>query len=251
MKLQLKNAVNWLLPLCLILFILEVIAFPYAVGLTYAGRSEDPDRVLTYQPGKLQWNDVAGIAENGVAELSLFDAAYENVASHDGSAVVAPGTEGLHIIRLRNTAKNAVRFTAVLYAIKTSEALPVQVSLRGEFTDDQAVSLPEDVAQKQVIRSVSGELPGGQHTDFDIAWLWDYAVSGQQDLIDVDFGNKAANGVADDITVGFYLVVKDEGITVPPETGEQANLTLYITLMCITGAAMLFLLFAGKRSERK
>lgn len=74
MNLKWKNAIDWLLPVFLILFILEVIAFPFAVGLTYAGRSEDPNHTLTYRTNELTWSDVQGIDENGVAELSIFDA---------------------------------------------------------------------------------------------------------------------------------------------------------------------------------
>ncbi len=251
MNSKLKNVTNWLLPALLILFLLEVLLFPLAVGQTYAGRSENPDHVLTYQPGKLTWSKVTGIDENGAAKLSLFDAVYENVKSDDGSAIIAPGTEGLHSIRLRNTSQSTVGVTAVLYAIKTSENLPVQVSLASNLADASPTGLPEGVEESQIIRCVSGNIAGGQQTDFDISWLWSYTVSDEQDLIDVDFGNKAANGKPDDITVGFYLVVEDGGTTIPPKTADRANLTLYITLMCITGAAMLLLLFAGKRSERK
>ncbi len=251
MDTKLKNAVNWLLPVFLILFILEVIAFPFAVGLAYAGRSEAPDYILTYRSGKLTWNDGVGIDESGAAQLSLFDAAYENVAAGDGAAVVAPGTEGFHIIRLHNRAEAAMTYTAVLYSIKSSDSLPVEVSLLdGGFTDSQTIILPEGVEAAQCIRCVSGSLQADQIADFDISWLWSYEVGDDQDLIDVNFGNRSANGIADDITVGFYLVVEDDGTVIPP-TADLTPVTLYMVLLFVSGAVFVLLLVYRKRENQQ
>ncbi len=255
MKKFLKNSINWLLPVFLILFVLEMIAFPVAMGITYAGRSDDPNHTLTYTPGKLEWSDVEGIDENGVAELSVFGAVYENVAASDNSAVVAPGTEGYNIVRLKNESEGEISFTAVLYEIKSDSALPVKVSLadpkEGEFTDTQALSLPEGVGKENVVRTVTGKVSKAQHTDLDISWLWDYEISDEADLIDVDFGNRAANGSPDDITVGLYVIVEDNGTVTPPVTGDDSNILLYAVLLVLSGAALLFLFIFRKKEERE
>ena len=52
---------RWLLPAVLILFLLEVLLFPLAVGVTYSGRSESPDHVLAYTTGKLTWDSATHI----------------------------------------------------------------------------------------------------------------------------------------------------------------------------------------------
>ncbi len=250
MNIKLKNSSNWLLPVLLILFILEVIAFPFAVGITYAGRSENPNHTLTYTTHRLSWSDVNGIDENGSAELSIFDAEYKNVSASDGSAVIAPGTEGLNIIRLKNDADNKVKFNAVLYEIKSDSNLPVDVSLSdGDFTDADAHILPNGVKDEQIIRSVSGSVNKNEIVDFDILWLWNYEIDENQDIIDVDFGNKSANGNPDDIKVGFYLVVEDDNEFHSPQTGDNTNITLYIVLMCVSGAMLLILIIFRKREK--
>lgn len=252
MRSKFQNCINWLLPVFLILFIAEVIAFPVAIGITYAGRSENPDHTLTYKPGSLTWSNVKGIDAHGTAELSVFDAEYQNVLSENGESVVAPGTEGLNIIRLSNEALEDVTFTAVVYSIKTDENLPVRVSLAdGDFSDTEDYSLPENVDKSKVIRSVRGSVRKNGIVDFDISWLWDYYVSDSRDMIDVDFGNRSANGSPDEITVGFYLVIEHGGEIIAPQTGDNSHINLYLMLMAISGAMIVILFVTGKRGEKK
>lgn len=252
MNLKWKNAIDWLLPVFLILFILEVIAFPFAVGLTYAGRSEDPNHTLTYRTNELTWSDVQGIDENGVAELSIFDAEYEHVSASDGSAVVAPGTKGQNIIRLKNDADGEIEFTTVCYMIKSDSGLPVEARLAdGNFTDTTNYRLPDGVKDSQVLRAVAGSLRQGEKIDFDISWLWDYEIGEEQDLIDVDFGDRSAQGEPDDVKVGFYLVVEDNNQVYVPQTGDDTGTMLYITLMGISGAMLLLLIIFRKRERRR
>lgn len=250
MNLKLKNSINWLLPVFLILFILEVIAFPFAVGLTYAGRSEDPDHTLSYRTNQLTWSNVEGIDKNGVAELSIFDAEYPNVSADDGSAVVAPGTEGRNIIRLKNDADGKIEFTTVCYTIKGDSELPVEVGLAdGDFTDTKKYLLPDGVDESQVIRAVAGSVGRGEKIDFDVSWVWNYEMCDEQDMIDVDFGDRSANGKPDDIKVGFYLVVEDNNEFYAPQTGNHTSFTLYITLMCISGGILLILTIFRKQER--
>ena len=252
MKSKLRKSIDWLLPVFLILFVLEVIAFPIAAGITYAGRSENPDHVLTYTPNRLTWNSGTDVAPDGTAQLSIFDAEYPNVSSDDKTAVVAPGTEALHMIRLKNASEGTITFHAVVYSIKSSESLPVEVSLGdGDFTDSQAASLPYGVNKSQVIRSVSGHVKKDEITDFDIHWLWNYELDDQQDMIDVNFGDKSADGNPDDITVGFYLVVEDNNGIHIPKTGDTTNLSPYICLLCISGVLLLFLMIFRKLERKK
>ena len=82
---------GWLLPAALILFLLEIILFPFATQLTYAGRNESPDHVLTYTNDKLTWDSSTGVnPDTGVAELRLFNSSYQNVKGENGEKVVAP-----------------------------------------------------------------------------------------------------------------------------------------------------------------
>lgn len=246
---------GWLLPTVLILFILEVITFPFVLGFTLADRSETPKRLLTYTPGKLTWDSADQIDETGAATLALFDSVYHNVNADNGDKVVAPGTEGVSIVRLRNTADKAVSYTAVLYRIRSTDLLPVDVSLSGDgFTDTNTYRLPEGVMAKDgdVIRAVSGTLGGNMIQDFDVDWTWRFYDSDKQDIIDTWLGDKAANGFADDVTVGLYIVVEDDNRYFTPDVPPTGDLGvgIYIVLMCISGIVLVLLLLDKRRARK-
>lgn len=199
-----------LLPAVLILFILEVVTFPFVLGFTWAGRSDAPERVLTYTKGKLTWDSADGIDENGAAELLLFDSEYPGVKSSSGNKIVAPGTESGSTVRLKNSVSGKISYTAVLYRIRSTDLLPVEAALSGDgLADTHDYTLPEGVTDSDVIRAVSGSVGGGLIQDFDIDWRWDIGNSEEQDIIDTQLGRKAAEGDADTVTIGLYIVVED------------------------------------------
>lgn len=244
---------SWLLPTVLILFILEVITFPFVLGFTLADRSETPERVLTYTQGKLTWDSAANIDANGVAQLSLFDSIYQNVNAGSGDKVVAPGTDGISIVRLKNSVSGAIGYTAVLYRIRSTDLLPVEVSLSGDgFADTDTYILPQGVKDEDVIRAVSGTVGGDMIQDFDIDWSWKFYGSEQQDIIDTWLGDKAADGGADNVTVGLYVVVEDDNqyiIPSPPQTGDL-GIGIYVGLMCVSGVVLILLLLDKRRAHK-
>lgn len=244
---------SWLLPTVLILFILEVITFPFVLGFTWAGRSETPERVLTYTKGKLTWDSAANINENGVAELSLFESIYQNVNAENNDKLIAPGTESVNIVRLQNSTEGEIKYTALLCFIRSTDKLPVETSLDGEgFADTSDYTLPDGVADADVIRAVSGTVGGGMIQDFDIGWYWRFFESDRRDIIDTWLGDKAADGDADDVIVGFHIIVEDDNENViprPPKPGDT-GVGMYVVLMCVSGA-LLILLLIDKRRNRK
>lgn len=251
---NLTTHTRWLLPAVLILFILEIFTLPFVIELTYAGRSEAPDHTLTYTPGSLRWDSRTDIERNGAARLSLFDARYgKTVNAENGDKVVAPGTDGSNIVRLKNSADKSVHYTAVLYESKESASLPVEARLRGNgFADTTAYRLPRGVKDADVLRAVRGQIGRGEIQDFDVDWLWDYEDGAAQDAVDTYLGDKAAKGNADDVTVGLYLVVEDDnGDVLPsrPQTGDT-GMDRYIALMVISGALLIFLLIARRREKK-
>lgn len=138
-----------LLPAVLILFLLQVLLFPFAVGVTYSDRSQSPDHVLTYTTGALTWDNATGINDEGAAELHLFDAVYDNVESSNGDHVIAPGTEGHHFIRLKNDEKYDISYVAVMYEVKENENLPVKTTFSVENAEAaENYPLPDDVGSR-------------------------------------------------------------------------------------------------------
>lgn len=276
-----NRAKGWLLPAVLILFLLEIILFPFVVRITYAGRSENPDHVLTYTSNKLTWGSTTGVdPDTGAAELSLYSSSYQNVAGENGEKVVAPGTEGKNIIRLKNDAGNPITYVAVMYHIKEEPDLPVAPVLvtNGSCTDTGTYPLPEGVTQEQVVRAVTGSVSSGQIQDFDITWSWAYDEGEDRDVVDTALGNKAAFATADEVKTGLYIVVEEEvspvagdpddstaddtdapggaagsgtHYTYPqlPQTGDPGDLTLYFVLLAVS--SILFVLLLLERRKEK
>ncbi len=232
-----------ILPALLVLVVLTAVTLPLAFSPAWAAPATAPDRVLTYSVNRLTWDSAASIRPDGSAVLPLFSANYPNVASNDGSNVVAPGTDGHNTVRLKNNVGGTIQYTAVLYAIKSNPAVPVTPALSGSYlTDTTRYSLPAGVDKSNVIRAVSGSVRGFGLQDLDIDWLWNYYVSDVQDGADTDLGNAAAHalstdsgelvpGVMDNITVGLYIVVEDNNTYYYPKTGDDAPLALYAALM--------------------
>lgn len=217
---------GWLLPVALILFLLEIILLPFATQLTYAGRSESPDHVLTYTTNKLTWGSDTDVeAQTGVAELSLFNSTYQNVEADNGDRVVAPGTEGKNIVRLKNDSGNTITYIAVMYRMKEEPTLPVEPVLanNASFTDTQTYPLPAGVTKDQVVRAVTGTVDATQLQDFDITWLWEYYEDDERDVMDTKLGNRAALEIPDEVMAGLYIVVEEESGSDPGPGPSDPN----------------------------
>ena len=235
----------------LILFLLQTLMLPAAIGVTYASRSLKPEHILTYSAGRLVWDAGTDTDSSGAARLRLFDTAYSHVDSGDGAEVVAPGTEGHSLVRLKNNGGSAVTYTAVLYRIRT-EDVPVKAALEGEgFADTEQYALPENAARENVLRAVTGKVETGRIQDFDIRWLWRFDDGPVQDQADTALGDSAAAGRAARVTLGFYLVVSEEpGQWIRPDeykTGDGFPLGWYVGMMAVTGGALAVLGTGGRR----
>lgn len=247
-----KTLNDRLLPVVLILFVLQVLLLPALLGVTYASRSHKPEHILTYEKRRLTWDKTTEVGADGAALLDLFDPEYRNIRADDGENVVAPGEDAACVIRLQNTAKYAVGYTAVLYVLADAD-LPVTAALSGEgFSDAARYALPESAQNAQIVRAVSGELGAGRMQEFDIDWDW--AFENDADAEDTALGDDAADGNAASLTLGFYLTVADDDVTVepvPPDTGDDTNLCLYLILMLSSGAALTVLLVERFRNHGK
>lgn len=231
-----------ILPLLLALAVLALLSLPLAVNPAWAAPGTSPDHVLTYNQNSLKWDSATGINADGTAELTLFDAKYTNVEAVDGRRVVAPGTDGSNMIRLVNNVSGRIRYTAVLYSIKTDPRIPVQPSLGGTgMYDTASYQLPAGVTGAEVIRAVRGTVAGHGLQDFDINWLWNYEVTDAQNVTDTELGNAAAAAMkeqtdGDSVTVGFYIVVEDSNNYYVPKTGDDSHIAMYLAFMLIAAA---------------
>ena len=237
----------------LALLLAQLLLLPAALGMTYASGGTRPEHVLTYTTGRLTWDSATATDPQGAARLALFRRDYDNVASADRQRVVAPGTSGETVVRLKNDTNRTVYYTAVLYEKKTNAALPVTSALTGEaFADTTSYVLPDGVDEGQVVRAVSGTVGGNQRQDFSILWSWLFEVSAEQDAADTALGDAAT----DREELGFYLTVTDQGgsgggVITPvenPKTGDSFSCVWYVAAL---GAAVsLVVITAKRRSER-
>lgn len=243
------------LEVVLALILIQLILFPAALGVTYASTGTRPEHILTYTTGRLTWDSATETDAQGAAQLELFRREYNNVSAADGQRVVAPGTAGETLVRLKNNTGRTVSYTAVLYEKKTDGSLPVSPALTGEaLTDTTSYVLPDGVDEGQVVRAVSGTVGGSQRQDFSVLWSWLFEESAAQDDADTALGDKAL----DMEELGFYLTVVDQGgsggtvidpVTPNPKTGDSFSPVWYVLAL---GAAALVIIIAGtkRRHER-
>lgn len=239
------------LELVLALILVQLILFPAALGMTYASSSTRPEHILTYTTGALKWDAGTKTDDTGAAQLELFRRDYHNVSSADGQAVLAPGTAGETLVRLKNNAGRTVRYTAVLYEIKTDNALPIAPQLTGDsLTDTDGYTLPGGVERSQVVRAVSGTVDGGQRQDFSVLWSWVFDNGASQDAVDTSLGDRAA----DTELLGLYITVEDQGssgatVIVPgPKTADDFS-PLWYALAALAAAALAVLITQRRKNR--
>lgn len=246
---------EWMFPAILILFILQVMLLPVVIGLTYAVPAERPEHILTYRTGSLVWDKATSVRPDGSAELTFFETLYQNVNADNAEKVLAPGTEKDSVVRLKNDTNKEIAYFAALYSLSTSPELDIGASLSGNgFSDTSRYTLPESIKKETVVRAVGGKLDAKKLQDFDINWFWSFedgANADGRDGIDTYLGNKAANGKADEATLGFYLVVYDDSEVLPsPQTGDDTMIGGYVVLMLISRGLCLFLALTRKRRKK-
>ena len=162
--------------------------------------------------------------------------------------MVAPGTESDSMVRLKNSNKEDATYIATLYVIQSSE-LPITADLvceEGTLTDEYV--LPEHAADAEVITSYTGVIKSEEIVDFTTEWNWEFYESDAQDQIDTALGNLAAEGKADSIVLGLYIVVEGENEVIPPQTGDKSMLPQIIALV-ITGACLVLILVGRRRKK--
>lgn len=245
--------------LLLALIALVALTLPAAFNLTWATPGQ-PDHQLTYRHANLSWDRATNISADGVAQLSLFQAHYDNVRA--SSAVMAPGTNGHNTIRLKNIVSGPIRYTAVLYRVNDGSEVPVIPDLTGEGAEDtQDYVLPSGVSDAKVVRAVTGILRGNSVQDLDVDWLWQYEVDDEADRYDTALGDETALA---DVTLGLYIVVEDNNVyrsggggvvgIVTPKTGDSARITLSFALLIasVSGiAALAVWQYCTRRRERR
>jgi len=245
-----------------LLFVASLLTLPFALWLAYAGSSEQANHILTYTKGHLEWDTLTDVDENGVAELTLFDAYYDDAS---GEAVVKPGSHGQNIVRLNNKYDAAITYRVVLYKISGTEALSLTADLtNSEFADStndipiNGNTLPKDVGENDVLRSVEGTLVSGQMKEFVVSWKWNFeGEDATQDALDTYVGNLAAKGELQDIKVGLWITVENGDEFLSPTSGGTGReelidaLVLSGTIIVMLSSLVILLVTIMRRRRQK
>ena len=230
-----------------LLLVAVVMTLPYAIGRTWSLPGADSDRTLTYTPGCLTWDSDADLDENGVLRLSMFRPDYQSVHAQNGERLVAPGTEKTTSVRLLNSARGKVAYTAVLYRLD-DQTVPVTAELSGGAAVAQ-YTLPQGVSQEQVVNAVGGTIDGGSLELLDVDWLWQFYESTAADGLDTGLGN-----APDQVEYGLYIGVSDDNTyytPVSPNTGDHSYWALWLLLagLSLTAVVLLCCRARGRNEE--
>lgn len=196
-------------------------------------------------------------------QVEIFRIFYENgeqiitVNSENGEKVIAPGTENSYTFKLKNTGNVALDYTVEVDAYFTPADITIPITGRLNRYDEKWIIGGKDVyATVPVLdtASDSATLGAGKYTYYTLDWQWPFE-SGNDEL-DTMLGNLATE---QDLT--FTIVIKttatvsedpddDSGITPPPQTGDNTNLALLITIAISSFVIMVYLMFSQNSKKR-
>ena len=133
----------------------------------------------------------------------------------------------------------------------------MRITFTGENISDTGIYfLPEDTYEYQVVRAVTGIVDQESLQDFEIDWKWDFDLDEDQDIVDTEIGDDTMLKEADQLTVGFHIMVSDDGPTVKAEdktyvfaeTGDSFD-GRYMILLLITSLVLIILIDEKRRNS--
>ena len=160
---------------------------------------------LLSEPGFVMDDGSGNMAFSTESTDTLFQAAYVGadgqtmtVVSADGSDVVAPGTGGEYVFRIKNTEKAPTIYSVVLdgfFSVENREHLiPIRVRMKG---NDGTYLIGSETEWTPIseLKSISdaGTLKGRASRCYTIEWMWPYESG--NDKLDTMLGNGELEGI--------------------------------------------------------
>ena len=196
-------------------------------------------------------------------QVEIFRISYMNgeqvitVNSDNGDKIIAPGTENSYTFKLKNTGDVALDYTVEVDAYFTPADIEIPITGRlNRYDGKWVVGGKDEYAKVPVLDTAedNGTLGAGKYTYYTLDWLWPFERG--NDELDTMLGN-----LATEQDLIFTIVIKttatesdnpydDSGIT-PPQTGDNTNLALWITLAVSSFAMTIFLLFFQNKEKRR
>lgn len=251
-----KSVHKWILPSFFTLFILECIILPSILGMTQCTNKGIPEHILTYKPGRLIWDINTKIDSSGSAKLSLFENNYGILEGTDAVPIILPGMDNKCVVHLNNSTGYEVNYTAVLYEIKSENLIYLKTKMNcNNSIETNDYKLPDTVWDCEVIRAVKGTLNGKEIQNFNIECFWDYQGKSEEeveDSITTDLDSISALKPGENIFVGLYVTVEDNGKTIFPQTGDSMSIySIYTILIAFSLLALgaLWIILRKKKSD--
>ena len=195
-------------------------------------------------------------------EVEIFKVAYENgegivtAKSFNGEKIVAPGTENSYTFKLKNNGTEGLTYTLNVDAYITpgDEMIPIEARL-SRYDEKWIVGGPDEWVGVPVLDTASDEasLSPGRYAYYTLDWRWPFESG--NDEYDTYLGNLAEE---EDITITIVISTTavmdpegegDEGL-VPPDTGDNSILSLWISL-AVGAAVFLIIILVYKIKEEK
>lgn len=236
----------------MVLLVLVMLSSMWALSRTFA--AVPGTRTLTYTTNKLEWDSAGGVNKDGSADLELFRTEHNStVQSSDGDNVIAPGTDYASSVVLRNTEKRAIKYTAVAYSRSDDSDIRMELEFIAPGTDTTEYELPASAVGARVLGAKTGTVAALSEVSFGFAaeWTFEDEPLDETDASDTALGNEAVDEDIE-LTVGFYIIVEDEGDPVKPgpKTGDDGKVILYAAIFLLS-LVVLIVLIKKDRDEKE
>lgn len=194
--------------------------------------------------------------------VDIFKVSYENgvgnvfVQSSDGDKIIAPGTSNSYTFKLKNTGDVALDYTVSIDAYFEPLDLSIPIETRLNRYDGLWVvgdlDSYGDVATLDVAED-SAVLGAGRYTYYTLEWRWPFEKDNNFDTL---LGNRAMD---EDLT--FTIVINtiasgnenahNPGGIMPPNTADNSNLVLWVSMSAFSLLMLLFLLLYKREEEEE
>ena len=195
-------------------------------------------------------------------DIEIFRISYENgeqkitVNSSDGDKLIAPGTENSYVFKLKNTGNVPLKYSVQINAKIEPAGITIPVTARlsrhdgkwitGNGTNAYVNAPNLDLAEDEATIGV------GKFTYYTLDWQWPFETG--NDERDTLLGNMA---VDEDLTFTIEIIThaefdgvgEDIGI-LPPQTGDNSRLALWLTIAMSSLVIIVVLIIIDRRAKR-
>lgn len=198
---------------------LQLLVFGMVTNRTLA--ADKAEHILTYKNQKLIWDNNTEVVDS-VARLSIFSDSYHGVKSAE--KVVAPGTEGSCVVRLKNESRHEVEYKAVIYK---KDDTPLIIN----GTEDEIVK--------------TGKLSAEELLNLNIDWKW---IFEEDDERDTALGNKIN---PDKTEIFVDISIFDDGKELSVQTGDNNVSSLTALVIAVIVCCVIILCVIAWEDRRR